>query len=429
LSIHYGKNGDIKEISSPLDVERIRQDFPILSRTVHPGKPLVYLDNAATSQKPQIVIDKLSAYYRHSNANVHRGIHVLSEEATDAYEGARRKIQQYIHAESEQQVIFTKGATESVNLVANAWGRKFLEPGDEILVSYMEHHSNIVPWHLIARDTGVTIRGIEITDSGHLDLEQFRSVLSEKTKLVAVTQMSNVLGTLNPIQEISMLAHQAGAKVLVDGAQGAAHMPSDVQKMDCDFYVVSGHKMCGPTGVGVLYGKAEWLEAMNPFLGGGEMIEEVYLDSSTYKDPPWKFEAGTPNIAQAISLGHAIDYLRNIGMEAIHAHESDLMNYTMQRMKYYDDIQVYGPLGKRGGIVSFTMEGTHPHDIATIVDRDGVAIRAGHHCAQPLMRKLNVGSTARISLYFYNTTEEIDIFLQALNKVREIFGSVAKRTV
>ncbi|HKJ66422.1 MAG TPA: aminotransferase class V-fold PLP-dependent enzyme, partial [bacterium] len=237
MSIHYGKNGDIKEISSPLDVERIRQDFPILSRTVHPGKPLVYLDNAATSQKPQIVIDKLSAYYRHSNANVHRGIHVLSEEATDAYEGARRKIQQYIHAESEQQVIFTKGATESVNLVANAWGRKFLEPGDEILVSYMEHHSNIVPWHLIARDTGVTIRGIEITDSGHLDLEQFRSVLSEKTKLVAVTQMSNVLGTLNPIQEISMLAHQAGAKVLVDGAQGAAHMPSDVQKMDCDFYV------------------------------------------------------------------------------------------------------------------------------------------------------------------------------------------------
>ncbi len=429
MPLHSGKNGDINRTSSPLDVERIRKDFPILSRNVHPGKQLVYLDNAATSQKPQIVIEKLSEYYSHSNANVHRGIHVLSEEATDAYEGARRKIQQFINAESPRNVIFTKGATESVNLVANAWGRKFLEPGDEILVSYMEHHSNMVPWQLIARDTGASIRGIEITDSGHLDLEQFRSVLSEKTKIVAVTQMSNVLGTLNPMKEIAALAHQAGAKVLVDGAQGAAHMPTDVRDMDCDFYVFSGHKMCGPTGVGVLYGKAEWLEEMYPFLGGGEMIEEVHLDSSTYKDPPWKFEAGTPNIAQAVSLGHAIDYLRNIGMAAIHSHESDLMNYAMQRMRYYDDIQVYGPLGKRGGIVSFTMEGTHPHDIATIVDREGVAIRAGHHCAQPLMRKLKVGSTARISLYFYNTTEEIDIFLRALNKVREIFGNVAKRTV
>ncbi|MCF7803772.1 MAG: cysteine desulfurase [Candidatus Marinimicrobia bacterium] len=412
-----------------MDVERIRQDFPVLSRRVQDNKPLVYLDNAATSQKPQQVIDKIAEYYSRYNANVHRGIHTLSEEATDAYELAREKVADFINAESERNIVFTKGTTESINLVANAWGRKFLEPGDEILISYMEHHSNIVPWHIIARDTGAEIKGIELTKAGHLDLGQFESLLSDKTKIVAVTQMSNVLGTINPIRKIADLAHEYGARVLVDGAQGAAHSPTDIQEFDCDFYAFSGHKMCGPTGVGILYGKYEALESMNPFLGGGEMIEDVYLDSSTYKEPPWKFEAGTPNIAQCIVLGYAIDYLQDIGMEKILAHESDLMNYTMRRMNYFEDVHVYGPLGKRGGIVSFTMDGTHPHDIATIIDQEGVAIRAGHHCAQPLMRKLGIGSSARISIYFYNTTDEIDIFFQSLNKVREIFGNVTERAV
>ena len=429
MSSQNGKNGKLKKKPAGLNVEKIREDFPILGREVHPGKPLVYLDNAATSQKPQVVIDRLSEYYAEYNANVHRGIHVLSEEATDAYERAREKIQHFIHAESSQNIVYTKGATESINLVANAWGRKFLEPGDEILVSYMEHHSNLVPWQLVAAATGARIRGIELTKDGHLDLEHLETLFNEKTKLVAVTQMSNVLGTINPVRDIAEMAHRAGALMLVDGAQGAAHMPTDVRQMDCDFYVFSGHKMCGPTGVGVLYAKSDLLEAMDPFMGGGEMIEEVHLDASTYKDPPWKFEAGTPNIAQAIGLGYAIDYIRNIGMDVIHAHESDLMNYAMQRMRYFDDITVFGPLGTRGGIVSFTMEGTHPHDIATIVDQEGVALRAGHHCAQPLMRKLQVGSTARISIYFYNTTDEIDKFLSALTQVREIFGNVAQRTV
>jgi len=418
----------VNERSPSLDVDKIRADFPVLQRQVH-GKPLVYLDNAATSQKPRIVIDKLSEFYSHYNANVHRGIHALSEEATDAYEEAREKVKDFINAESARNIVYTKGTTESINLVANAWGRKFLEPGNEIVLTYMEHHSNIVPWHIVARDTGAKIRGAELTADGRLDLDSLEDLLNEKTKLVAVTQMSNVLGTINPIRQITEMAKKVNAKVLVDGAQGAAHSPTDVREMGCDFYTFSGHKMCGPTGVGILYGKYDVLDEMDPFLGGGEMIDEVHLDHSTYKEPPWKFEAGTPNIAQAIGLGYAIDYLNNIGMEKILEHESDLMNYTMRRMNYFEDIEVFGPLGKRGGIVSFTMDGTHPHDIATIVDQEGVAIRAGHHCAQPLMRKLGIGSTARISIYFYNTTDEIDIFFQALHKVREIFGNVAERTV
>jgi len=412
----------------PLDVERIRKDFPVLQRTVH-GKPLVYLDNAATSQKPQFVIDKLSEYYSKYNANVHRGIHQLSEEATDAYEDARRKVARFINADSPQNVVYTKGTTESINLVANAWGRQHFKPGDEIIISQMEHHSNIVPWHIVSRDTGAVIRAIDLTEDGQLDMEHFASLLSEKTKIVAVTQMSNVLGTINPVRKIADMAHDAGARILVDGAQGAGHMPTDIRDMDCDFYAFSGHKMCGPTGIGILYGKYEILDAMDPFMGGGEMIEEVRIDSSTYKDPPWKFEAGTPNIAQAIGLGYAIDYLRNLGMENILNHESDLINYTMHRMKYFKDLHVFGPAGKRGGVVSFTMDGTHPHDVATIVDQEGVALRAGHHCAQPLMKVLNVGSTARISIYFYNTTDEIDIFFQSLNKVREIFGNAVERAV
>lgn len=428
MSVTKGSNGAIKKENSPIDVDKIRQDFPILSRLVH-GKPLVYLDNAATSQKPNLVIEKLDEYYRQHNANVHRGIHVLSEEATDAYEAARAKIQKFINAESAQNIIYTRGTTESINLVANAWGRQNLHEGDEIILSQMEHHSNLVPWQIVAKATGAKIRPINLTEEGRLDLEHFATLLNTRTKIVAITQMSNVLGTLNPIAKISEMAHDAGAKVLVDGAQGAAHMPTDIQEFGCDFYAFSGHKMCGPTGVGILYGKMDILEEMNPFLGGGEMIEEVQIDCSTYKDPPWKFEAGTPNIAQAIGMGYAVDYLQSIGMENILAHESDLTNYTMQRLKYFDDVHVYGPHGKRGGIVSFTMDGVHPHDIATIVDQEGVALRAGHHCAQPLMRWLNVGSTARISVYFYNTTDEIDIFIHSLDKVREIFLNVAERTV
>ncbi len=429
MSNQNGTNGNPVQKPETFDVDKIRKDFPILHRTVQNDRPLVYLDNAATSQKPQAVIDVLNDYYSRYNANVHRGIHALSEEATDAYERTRVTVQKFINAASPSEVIYTKGATESVNLVANAWGRKFLSEGDEILISRMEHHSNIIPWQLVAKATGATIRGIELTKEGLLDLDQFQELLSEKTKLVAVTQMSNVLGTINPIAKIVDMAHAAGAKVLVDGAQGAAHMPTDVQELGCDFYAFSGHKMCGPTGVGILYGKLDLLNEMDPFLGGGEMIEEVHLDSATFKDPPWKFEAGTPNIAQVIGLHTAIEYLNNIGMDAIHAHESDLMNYAMRRMQACEDITVYGPLGKRGGMVSFTMEGTHPHDIATIVDQNGVALRAGHHCAQPLMKALGVGSTARISIYFYNTTDEIDIFFQSLNKVREIFGHVAERSV
>ena len=429
MSNQNGSNGSTPNKPNVFDVDKIREDFPILHRTVQDGRPLVYLDNAATSQKPKVVIDALNDYYSRYNSNVHRGIHALSEEATDAYERTRKTVQKFINAGSVSEVIYTKGTTESINLVANAWGRKFLHPGDEILISRMEHHSNIIPWQLVAQATGAEIRSIELTEDGHLDLEQFKNSLSEKTKMVAVTQMSNVLGTINPVKEIVGIAHDAGAKVLVDGAQGAAHMPADVQDMDCDFYAFSGHKMCGPTGVGILYGKMELLEEMDPFLGGGEMIEEVHLDRATYKDPPWKFEAGTPNIAQVIGLHSAIEYLNNLGMDAIHAHESDLMNYAMRRMQACEDLTVYGPLGNRGGMVSFTMEGTHPHDIATIVDQNGVALRAGHHCAQPLMKALGVGSTARISIYFYNTTDEIDIFFQSLNKVREIFGHVAERSV
>jgi len=426
--INQGQNGNPNQQQSPLDIDSIRSDFPILQRTVH-DQPLVYLDNAATSQKPQQVIDAINRYYRESNANVHRGIHSLSDEATTLYEETREKVRQFINADTTSSIIYTKGTTESLNLVANAWGRKNLNPGDEILISSMEHHSNIVPWQLVARDTGATIRGIELTDEGCLDLDHLAESLNDRTRIVAITQLSNVLGTINPIGEITKMAHGAGAYVVVDGAQGAAHMPTDVQEMGCDFYAFSGHKMCGPTGVGILYGRRELLEEMHPFLGGGEMIEEVYLESSTYKDPPWKFEAGTPNIAQVVGLGAAIDYLNTLGMDKILAHESDLVNYTMHRLKYAEDITVFGPTGKRGGIVSFTLEGTHPHDIATIVDREGVALRAGHHCAQPLMRKLNVGSTARASIYFYNTTDEIDAFIRSLDKVREIFGDVPERTV
>lgn len=428
MPVDQGQNGTPDRKRESLDVEKIRRDFPILHRKVH-GKPLVYLDNAATSQKPKPVIDAIDQYYQNSNANVHRGIHALSDEATALYEEAREKVSGFINADTSRSVVFTKGTTESLNLVANAWGRKNLDPGDEILLSYMEHHSNIVPWQLVARDTGAQIRGIEMTEDGRLDLDHLSELLNEKTKIVAVTQMSNVLGTINPIAEISEMAHDAGALVVVDGAQGAAHMPTDVQGMGCDFYAFSGHKMCGPTGVGVLYGKYDILDEIYPFLGGGEMIEEVKLDSSTYKEPPWKFEAGTPNIAQVVGLGAAVDYLQSVGMGSILAHESDLINYTMHRLRYFDDITVYGPSGQRGGIASFTMQGTHPHDIATIVDQEGVALRAGHHCAQPLMRKLNVGSTARASVYFYNTTDEIDTFIQSLNKVREIFRDVPERAV
>ncbi len=405
-----------------LDVWAVRRDFPVLHQEVH-GHPLVYLDNAASSQKPLRVIEAIDAYYRRYNANVHRGIHKLSEEATTAYEEARQKVARFINARSPKEVVFTRNATESINLVAYSWGRANIREGDEILLTEMEHHSNLVPWQLLAQEKGARLRFIPVTDDGLLDLDALDTLLTERTKLVSVVHMSNVLGTINPVAEIVHRAHEVGALVLLDGAQSVPHLKVDVQALDCDFLAFSGHKMCGPTGIGVLYGKREILEAMPPFLGGGDMIREVHLEWSTWNSLPWKFEAGTPSIAQGIGLGYAVDYLTEIGMEAIHAHEQEVTAYALSRLSEIPGITLYGPPAKlRGGVVSFTLEGVHPHDIATILDAEGVAIRAGHHCAQPLMRRLGVVATARASFYLYNTCEEVDALVRAVEKAKQIFG-------
>ena len=405
-----------------LDVWAVRHDFPILHQEVH-GHPLVYLDNAASSQKPLRVIEAIDDYYRRYNANVHRGIHKLSEEATTAYEEARKKVARFINARSPKEVIFTRNTTESINLVAYSWGRANIREGDEILLTEMEHHSNLVPWQLLAQEKGARLRFVPITDDGLLDLDALDGLLTERTKLVSVVHMSNVLGTINPVAEIVRRAHEVGALVLLDGAQSVPHLRVDVQALDCDFLAFSGHKMCGPTGIGVLYGKRELLEAMPPFLGGGDMIREVHLERSTWNSLPWKFEAGTPSIAQGIGLGYAVDYLTEIGMEAIHAHEREVTAYALSRLSEIPGITLYGPPVKlRGGVVSFNLEGVHPHDIATILDSEGVAIRAGHHCAQPLMRRLGVVATARASFYLYNTCEEVDVLVRAVEKAKQIFG-------
>ncbi len=406
-----------------LDVEKIRQDFPIFQRTVR-GKRLVYLDSAATSHKPKSVIDAEREFYERFNANVHRGAYLIAEEATAAYEAAREKVAKFVNAPCKECIVFTRGTTEAINLVAYSWGWANLKEGDEILLTEMEHHSNIVPWQLIAERTGAKIKVVPITDDGLLDIDAFDRLLTERVKIVAVTHVSNVLGTINPVQEICCKAHEVGAVVLVDGAQAAPHLPVDVQAIGCDFYALSGHKMCGPTGSGALYGRKELLEAMPPFLGGGEMIRTVTFERTTFNDVPYKFEAGTPAIAQAIGLGAAVDYLTKIGMERIRAHEIELVAYALERLQEVDDITIYGAAlpEQRGGVIAFNIGDIHPHDLATFLDAHGICIRAGHHCAQPLMRRLNVAATARASFYLYNTPDEVDALVEALHQAVKFFG-------
>lgn len=406
----------------------VRADFPILHQEVN-GKPLVYLDNAATSQKPLLVLNTLKDYYEQYNSNVHRGVHTLSAKATDAYEGARDKVAAFVKAASRQEIVFTRNATEAINLVAYSWGNSNLKAGDEIILSVMEHHSNLIPWQLLAQRTGAVLKFVELTETEEFNLEQFKTLISDKTKLVTVVHVSNTLGCINPVQEITAIAHQFGAKVLLDACQSVPHMPIDVQKLDCDWLVASGHKMCAPTGIGFLYGKLDLLRSMPPFLGGGEMIADVFLERSTYADLPHKFEAGTPAIAEAIALGAAVDYLSNIGMDKIYAYEAELTGYLFEQLGQIPEIRTYGPLPKvaglgRAALAAFTAGDVHPHDLSTILDQAGVAIRAGHHCTQPLHRYLKAQSTARASLSFYNTREEIDVFITALREAVEFFGSI-----
>ena len=407
---------------------KVRKDFPILHQEIH-GKPLVYLDNAATSQKPVTVLDALQNYYGKDNANVHRGAHSLSIRATEAYEGSRDKIAQFINAASRQEVIFTRNATEAINVVAYSWGLHHLQPGDEIITSVMEHHSNFVPWQMIAKQTGAVIKYVPLTDNEDFDLEEFKSLLSEKTKLVTIVHVSNTLGCINPVEEVIKLAHEKGVKVLIDACQSVPHMAIDVQAMDCDWLVASGHKMCGPSGVGFLYGKQEILEEMPPFLGGGEMINEVFFDSFTCGELPHKFEAGTPAIGEAIALGAAVDYLTEIGMDKIHAYEEELTAYLFRKLADIPKLKIYGPLptpeGKgRAALAAFNIEGIHGSDLSTLLDQEGVAIRSGHHCTQPLHRLFDASGSARVSLYFYNTYDEIDQFVMVLKETIDFFTNI-----
>ncbi|AWO74863.1 MULTISPECIES: cysteine desulfurase [Geobacillus] len=405
-----------------MNVNDIRALFPILHQDVN-GHPLVYFDSAATSQKPLPVIEALDRYYREYNSNVHRGVHTLGTKATDAYEGAREKVRRFLNAQSAQEIIFTRGTTAALNLVAASYGRANVKEGDEIVITYMEHHSNLIPWQQLAKQTGATLKYIPMQEDGTIDLRDVEATVTEAAKIVAIAHVSNVLGTINPVREIARLAHERGAVVVVDAAQSAPHMKVDVQELDCDFLALSGHKMCGPTGIGVLYGKKKWLEQMEPVEFGGEMIDFVELYDSTWKELPWKFEGGTPIIAGAIGLGAAIDFLEQVGLDAIAAHEHELAQYALERMADIDGVTVYGPK-ERAGLVTFNIEGVHPHDVATVLDAEGVAIRAGHHCAQPLMKWLGVTATARASFYLYNTKEEIDRFIAALQKAKEYFSHV-----
>ena len=403
----------------PLDVDSVRRDFPILSRQIH-GLPLVYLDSASSSQKPLAVIEAMQHYYATNHANIHRGVYVLSEEATLAYEQAHDKVARFINAEFAE-VVFTKNTTEALNLVAYAWGLHNLQEGDEVVLSQLEHHSNIVPWQQLARHTGATVRYIRIDSQGHLDMEHAASLIGPRTKIVSVTQVSNVLGTINPVSELGQMAHAHGALLCVDGAQSIPHMAVDVRALDCDFFAFSGHKMLGPTGIGGLYGKRALLESMEPFLFGGDMISEVTFEGASWNELPWKFEAGTPPIAQGVGLGVAVEYLQKLGMQAIHAHEKALVSYALEQMQHVQDLEYYGPqTAERGGVVSFNLPGIHPHDMASILDQHGVAIRGGHHCAMPLMRVLGVNGTCRASFYVYNTTDEIDILIEAIGEARRV---------
>jgi cysteine desulfurase/selenocysteine lyase len=412
------------EVLDEVELEEIRDDFPLLRQKVH-GNPLIYFDNAATSQKPRVVIEALNDYYVRYNANVHRGIHSLAERATREYERAREKITRFINAPSPESVIFTRGTTEAINLVAYSWALTNLKKGDEILTTFMEHHSNTVPWYQVCERTGAVIKRIELNPDGTLRLDDLDKLITDRTKLVAVTQQSNVLGTINPVRLIADAAHKKGAVVLVDGAQSIPHMAVDVQALDCDFFAFSGHKMCGPTASGALYGRRAILEAMPPFMGGGEMIKEVWFDHAMYNDLPYKFEAGTPNIAESIGLGVAVDYLTRVGMDKIRRHEKQITQYALDRLKEFTEIIVYGPkdVEQRGGLVAFTLGDVHAHDIATFADQDGVAIRAGHHCAMPLHKKLGLAATARASFYLYNTRDEVDVFIEMLHKAKKFFGA------
>lgn len=408
-----------------MDTIEIRQLFPILHQEVN-GHPLVYLDSAATSQKPIQVIEAVSNYYRHDNSNVHRGVHTLGTRATDAFEGAREKIRKFINAKSIQEIVYTRGATASLNLVASSFGRANLREGDEIIITYMEHHSNLIPWQQVAKQTGATLKYFPLQEDGTLSLEDVRATITPNTKLVAVTMVSNVLGTMNPIKEIAQIAHENGAVIVVDGAQGAPHISIDVQDLDIDFLGFSGHKMCGPTGIGVLYGKKHLLENMEPIEFGGEMIDFVGLYESTWKELPWKFEGGTPIIAGAIGLGAAIDFLQEIGLDHILEHEHKLAAYALEKMSAIEGLTIYGPAEakKRAGVITFNLSDVHPHDVATVLDAEGIAVRAGHHCAQPLMKWLNVSATARASFYLYNIEEDIDRLVEGLVKTKEYFSDV-----
>jgi cysteine desulfurase/selenocysteine lyase len=405
-----------------INVARIREDFPVLKRRIN-DKPLIYFDNAATSQKPNTVIDAIYRYYREYNANIHRGIHKLAEEATLAHEDAREKVAKFISAERPSEIIFTRNATEALNVVAHSWGRANVGKGDKIVLSIMEHHSNIVPWQLLAEEKGAKVEFVKIDENGELRQDELQELIDERTKIVALTQASNVLGTINPVRDIARTAHRFHALFLVDAAQSVPHMAVDVREMDCDFAAFSGHKMMGPTGIGVLYGKTELLEDMSPFLSGGEMIREVHTTGASWKDLPYKFEAGTPNISGAIGLGAAVDYLRAIGMKNVYDHENQITRYALDKMRQVEGLQIYGPMDadRRVGVVSFNLGDIHPHDLASILDEDGIAIRSGHQCAQPLMEFLNVPATSRASFYIYNTKEEVDVFIEALDKARKLF--------
>lgn len=407
------------------DAKKIRADFPVLNQIVN-DEPLIYLDNAATTQKPQAVLDVLNHYYLHDNANVHRGVHTLAERATAEFEAARKKVQQFIHANSNKEIIFTKGTTDSLNIIAQSYG-EFIQAGDEIVISKMEHHANLIPWQQLAKRKQAVLRYIPLTADGHLDVQAAKTIINEKTAIVALAQVSNVLGTVNPVKEIAQLAHQHQAIMVVDGAQAVAHMPVDVQDLDCDFYCFSGHKMCGPTGIGVLYGKQTLLEKMEPVAFGGEMIDFVDLYESTWTELPWKFEAGTPNIASAIGLGAAIDYLEKIGMQTIHEYEQAIVAELLPKLQQIDGLTIYGPQNpaEHTAVIAFNLDHLHPHDVASALDMQGIAVRAGHHCAQPLIKELGCFATARASFYFYNTKEEADQLVAAILATKEFFANGA----
>lgn len=413
----------MSKMTFPYDIEAVRADFPILHQEHSPGIPLVFLDNAASSQRPNQVIDAMSDYYRGYHANVHRGIHKLSEAATAAYEGARLKVQKFINAAHHEEVIFTRGTTEGVNLVAYTWGRANLKPGDVVVTTQMEHHANIVPWQILSEQIGFTLRFVPVTDNGTLDMDEYDRLLrDEPVKMVAVVHSSNVLGTVNPVEEMTRKAHEAGALILVDGAQSAPHMPIDVQGLDVDFFTFSGHKMIAPTGIGILYGKREHLEKMPPWLGGGDMINTVTLEGSTWNDLPYKFEAGTPSIAEAIGLSAAVDYLSALGMDKIHQQEQMITAYAMERLAEVPGVTIYGPETGRGAVTAFSFDGFFPHDLAQLLDNDGVAVRSGHHCAQPLHDRFSIPATTRASYYLYNTPQEVDALIESLLKIKRLFG-------